>query len=108
LSDKYTVINIDIRGHGQSRPCDTFSIKEATSDLRNILLAEKCEKAILIGLSMGGGYRSRVCFCLWWSFGIYDYWINADIFVVLLEMGKNFVKPFGRYDETVSLDFYEE
>ena len=54
LSDKYTVINIDVRGHGQSRPCDTFSIKEAASDLRNILLAEKCEKAILIGLSMGG------------------------------------------------------
>lgn len=54
LSDKYTVINIDVRGHGESRPCDTFSIKEAASDLRNILLAEKCEKAILIGLSMGG------------------------------------------------------
>ena len=53
LRDKFTVINIDVRGHGQSRPCGTFSIKEAASDLRNILLAEKCEKAILIGLSMG-------------------------------------------------------
>lgn len=54
LSDKYAVINIDIRGHGQSRPCDSFSVKEAASDLRNILLAEKCENAVLIGLSMGG------------------------------------------------------
>ncbi len=54
LSDKCTVINIDIRGHGQSRPCNTFSIKEAASDLRNILSAENAEDAILIGLSMGG------------------------------------------------------
>lgn len=54
LSDAYTVINMDVRGHGLSRPCDTFSVKEAASDLRNILLAEKCEKYILIGLSMGG------------------------------------------------------
>jgi pimeloyl-ACP methyl ester carboxylesterase len=54
ISDKYTVINIDVRGHGESRPCSNFSIKEAASDLRNILLAEQCEKAILIGLSMGG------------------------------------------------------
>lgn len=54
LADKYTVINIDVRGHGKSRPCDTFSIKEATSDLKNILTFEKCEEFILIGLSMGG------------------------------------------------------
>ena len=54
LSNKYTVINIDVRGHGQSSPCDSFSIKEAASDLRNILVAEKREKSILIGLSMGG------------------------------------------------------
>jgi len=54
LSDKHNVINIDVRGHGQSRPCDFFSIKVAASDLRNILTAEKCEKSILIGLSMGG------------------------------------------------------
>lgn len=54
LREKYSVINIDVRGHGQSRPCHSFSIKEAASDLRNILLAEECEKAVLIGLSMGG------------------------------------------------------
>ncbi len=54
LSDKYTVINIDVRGHGQSRPCDNFSVKEAATDLRNVLLTEKCENAILVGLSMGG------------------------------------------------------
>lgn len=54
LSDAYTVINMDVRGHGLSRPCNTFSVKEAASDLKNILLAEKCEKYILIGLSMGG------------------------------------------------------
>ncbi len=54
LKDKYSVINVDVRGHGESRPCRSFSIKTAASDLNNILLAEKCERSLLIGLSMGG------------------------------------------------------
>jgi 3-oxoadipate enol-lactonase len=54
LCNNYTVINIDVRGHGLSRPCNNFSIKEAARDLKNILSAEKCDQYILIGFSMGG------------------------------------------------------
>jgi len=52
--ENYNVINIDVRGHGESHPCDSFSVKEAACDLREILVVEKSEKAVLIGLSMGG------------------------------------------------------
>ncbi len=50
----YKVINIDIRGHGQSQPSEHFSIHAAAQDLRAILETEHSENAILIGLSMGG------------------------------------------------------
>lgn len=54
LKDKYTLINIDVRGHGQSRPCSSFSIRQAAEDLCAVLQAEQCENAVLVGLSMGG------------------------------------------------------
>lgn len=54
LRQTRTVLNIDVRGHGESRPCATFSIPEAAEDLRGILVREGAENAVLIGLSMGG------------------------------------------------------
>lgn len=54
LGREYTVLNIDVRGHGASRPCATFSIPEAADDLRSILVHEGVENAVLVGLSMGG------------------------------------------------------
>jgi len=54
LCEHHTVINLDVRGHGQSRPCEAFSIKLAADDLKKVLEVERCTNAILIGLSMGG------------------------------------------------------
>jgi pimeloyl-ACP methyl ester carboxylesterase len=50
----FRVINIDVRGHGLSRPCRNFTVKKAASDLHIILDAEICKNAVVIGLSMGG------------------------------------------------------
>jgi pimeloyl-ACP methyl ester carboxylesterase len=51
---EYRVIVPDIRGHGESRPCSSFSVVQAAKDIHQIACAEQCEKPILVGLSMGG------------------------------------------------------
>jgi 3-oxoadipate enol-lactonase len=50
----YCVINVDVRGHGLSRPCKNFTVKNAARDISAILKNERCEDAVIIGLSMGG------------------------------------------------------
>ena len=50
----YRVINVDVRGHGLSRPCRHFTVKNAAADIHAILDAENCQNALLVGLSMGG------------------------------------------------------
>lgn len=50
----YRVINVDVRGHGLSRPCRNFTVKNAADDIRAILDVENCKDAVLVGLSMGG------------------------------------------------------
>lgn len=62
LKGRYTVINLDVRGHGSSRPCSSFSVKKAAEDLKDILAAEKCEKYIIAGLSMGGYIAQEYAF----------------------------------------------
>ena len=48
------VIVPDIRGHGASRPCPSFTVPEAARDIHALAKAEGCEKPLLIDLSMGG------------------------------------------------------
>ncbi len=50
----FKVIVPDLRGHGKSRPCVEFAVIAAANDIIEILKKEACEKAYLIGLSMGG------------------------------------------------------
>lgn len=54
LSSRYSIINIDVRGHGNSKPCDEFTVRLAAEDVHNILAYERVKDYILIGLSMGG------------------------------------------------------
>lgn len=49
----YPVINIDVRGHGNSRPTGEFSVKLAAEDIRAIIDTESPEQYLLCGLSMG-------------------------------------------------------
>lgn len=50
----YPVINMDVRGHGASRPTKNFSVRAAAEDLNAIIQAEQCSKVVIVGLSMGG------------------------------------------------------
>lgn len=49
----YPVINIDVRGHGNSRPTSEFSVKLAAEDIHTIINSEKPGQYLLCGLSMG-------------------------------------------------------
>ncbi len=48
------MINIDVRGHSDSRPTKSFSVRAAAEDLHEILQTKRCKKTIIVGLSMGG------------------------------------------------------
>lgn len=49
----YPVINIDVRGHGSSRPTDEFSVRLAAKDMQAIIDSEGPAQYLLCGLSMG-------------------------------------------------------
>lgn len=54
FAERYTVIAWDAPGHARSRPYTDFSLANCADDMRNILLSEGFERAVLIGQSMGG------------------------------------------------------
>jgi pimeloyl-ACP methyl ester carboxylesterase len=55
LERTHRVINIDLRGHGRSGPSDSpFDIYDLVDDVLAVLDAEGVERAIWVGLSIGG------------------------------------------------------
>jgi pimeloyl-ACP methyl ester carboxylesterase len=54
FSREYTVITWDVPLHGESRPYTDFSYENTAVELKAILDAECIEKAVLVGMSMGG------------------------------------------------------
>ncbi|HEY3064336.1 MAG TPA: alpha/beta hydrolase [Methylomirabilota bacterium] len=65
FSDRFHVISLDQRGHGQSdwpRP-PAYSTKEFTADLVALLDAEGWDRVVLIGHSMGG--HNALSFAAW-------------------------------------------
>jgi 3-oxoadipate enol-lactonase len=65
LQDKYRIINVDIRGHGQSGPDESaFTLGDLVQDVLAVLDAEKVERAIWIGMSIGGFISMRAA-VLW-------------------------------------------
>lgn len=50
----YTVITWDLPLHGRSRACHDFSYAHAAEDLEAILQREQIDRAILVGLGIGG------------------------------------------------------
>ena len=70
FSEKYRVIAIDTRGHGQSPRGDgEFSLSRFADDLYDFMIERKIEKAHLLGFSDGGNiallfalaHPERVC-----------------------------------------------
>ncbi len=55
-ADRYRVIALDLRGHGQSsKPDGYYTIDEMGEDVRELMEMLEVEQAILVGHSMGGG-----------------------------------------------------
>jgi 3-oxoadipate enol-lactonase len=56
LVDRYRAIAVDLRGHGQSdKPPGPYSVPGFAADLAVLLDQLAIERAVLVGLSMGGG-----------------------------------------------------
>ena len=77
----WTVLNLDIRGHGDSRPCAAFSIPQAAEDLRAVLVKERCRAPVLVGLSMGGYVVQEYA----WQFGGCAGYLVAGATPILLD-----------------------
>jgi len=59
FDQKYKVIVWDVPCHGLSRPYRDYSLQHCADDLYSIIIAEKIQKANLVGQSMGG-YISQI------------------------------------------------
>ncbi len=60
LADRYRVVNVEARGHGQSTAERPFDFDDLVSDWLAILDREGIERAALCGLSMGGMTAMRL------------------------------------------------
>jgi 3-oxoadipate enol-lactonase len=61
LVDRYQAIAVDLRGHGQSdKPPGPYSVPGFAADLVVLLDQLGIERAVLVGLSMGGGVVQTV------------------------------------------------
>lgn len=54
FAGKYTLLLWDVPLHGLSRPYQNFSYYDTAEILHTILIKEKIQKVILVGMSMGG------------------------------------------------------
>lgn len=54
FTGKYTILLWDVPMHGLSRPYQNFSYHDAAEILHMILVKEKIERVVLVGMSMGG------------------------------------------------------
>ena len=54
LTDSYTVINLDVRNHGQSPHCDDMDYADMAADVVAVADAEGFDSFHLLGHSMGG------------------------------------------------------
>jgi pimeloyl-ACP methyl ester carboxylesterase len=56
LAERHRVITVDTRGHGRtSKPPGPYEMSMYVEDVRQLLDVLGVDKAVLIGLSMGGG-----------------------------------------------------
>lgn len=60
LSERFELINIDVRGHGHSTSYSSFDLYDLADDWLAIMDEEGIDRALLCGLSMGGMTAMRV------------------------------------------------
>ncbi len=62
LADRYRLIAVDLRGHGESTPgTDGFGLPRLADDLATLLEALDLREAIVVGHSMGGMTAMQFC-----------------------------------------------
>lgn len=62
LQSSYRVITLDLRGFGQSdAPEGAYSMDQMAADVRELMSALKIDRAVLVGLSMGGYISLAFC-----------------------------------------------
>ncbi len=54
LAEKYKIITVDLRNHGQSKHTDTMTYFEMADDIQHLMIHLSLDKVSLIGHSMGG------------------------------------------------------
>jgi 3-oxoadipate enol-lactonase len=60
LAERYRVINVEVRGHRRSTAPAPFTLEDLAGDWLAILDAERIDRAMLVGLSMGGMTAMRL------------------------------------------------
>src|SRR5689334_7632674 len=60
LADRFHVLAIDLRGHGDSETTPYYAFGHFVLDLHNLVRALRLEKPVLVGHSMGGEIVSRL------------------------------------------------
>jgi pimeloyl-ACP methyl ester carboxylesterase len=60
LLDRFHVLALDLRGHGDSETTPYYAFGHFTLDLHNLIRALRLERPILVGHSMGGEIVSRI------------------------------------------------
>lgn len=61
LSDEYRLLAVDLPGFGTSPPAAPATISGLAQALEGFLAAERVERALLVGWSMGAGVAMRYC-----------------------------------------------
>lgn len=60
LAARYTVVNVEVRGHGESTAPSPFTLDDLVEDWLAVLDREGIDRAALVGLSMGGMTAMRL------------------------------------------------
>lgn len=60
LRDSFDVVMVDLRGHGDTGPAESFDLDTLASDLRAVVDALELERPALVGHSLGGGIVARL------------------------------------------------
>jgi pimeloyl-ACP methyl ester carboxylesterase len=62
FAERYRVLTLDLRGHGQSRPANPYSFEGVVEDCFALLDHLHVERAVVVGLSMGGNVAQEMAF----------------------------------------------
>lgn len=60
LQDRFDVVMVDLRGHGETGPTKVFDVETLATDLKAVIDALQLDRPALVGHSLGGGIVARL------------------------------------------------